>query len=77
MRASEEVIIKAFLIEAYRNLQTLRKQEEEQRSERFPMVSKELACAQSEYDVLSRLVRQLEIDNPCERLECGILCVED
>ena len=76
MRASEEVIIKAFLINAYRNLQKLRKQEE-QRSERFPMVSKELACAQSEYDVLSRLVRQLEIDNPCERLECGILCVED
>ena len=76
MRASEEVIIKAFLIEAYRNLQKLREQEE-QRSERFPMVSKELACAQSEYDVLSRLVRQLEIDNPCERLECGILCVED
>lgn len=76
MRASEEVIIKAFLIEAYRNLQKLREQEE-QRSERFPMVSKELACAQSEYDVLSRLVRQLEIGNPCERLECGILCVED
>lgn len=76
MKASEEVIIKAFLIEAYRNLQKLREQEE-QRSERFPMVSKELACAQSEYDVLSRLVRQLEIGNPCERLECGILCVED
>lgn len=77
MRASEEVIIKAFLIEAYRNLQKLREQEEEQRSERFPMVSKELACAQGEYDVLSRLARQLEIGNPCERLECGILCVED
>ena len=77
MRASEEVIIKAFLIEAYRNLQTLRKQDEEQRSERFPMVSKELACAQSEYDVLSRLARQLEISNPCDRLEYGILCVED
>ena len=76
MRASEEVIIKAFLIGAYRNLQKLREQED-QRSERFPMISKELACAQSEYDVLSRLVRQLEIDNPCERLECEILCVED
>lgn len=76
MRASEEVIIKAFLIEAYRNLQNLRKQEEEQRSERFPMVSKELACAQSEYAVLSRLVRQLEIGNPCESLEGGIFCVE-
>lgn len=77
MRASEEVIIQAFLIEAYRNLQKLREQEERQRSERFPMVSKELACAQSEYHVLRRLARQLEIDNPCERLECGILCVED
>lgn len=77
MRASEEVIIKAFLIKAYRNLQKLRKQEEEQRSERFPMVSKELACAQSEYDVLSRLVRQLEISNPCERLAYEVLCVED
>lgn len=76
MRTSEEVIIKAFLIEAYRNLQKLREQEE-QRSERFPMVSKELACAQSEYDVLSRLARQLEIDNPYERIEYEILCVED
>ena len=76
MRASEEVIIKAFLIEAYRNLQKLREQEE-QRSERFPMVSKELACAQAEYNVLRRLARQLEVSNPCERLECEILCVED
>lgn len=77
MKASEDVIIKGFLVEAYRNLEQLRKQEEEQRSERFPMVSKELACAQAEYDVLRRLARQLEVSNPCERLECGILCVED
>lgn len=77
MRASEDVIIKGFLVEAYRNLERLRKQDKEQRSERFPMVSKELACAQAEYDVLRRLARQLEVSNPCERLEYGILCVED
>ena len=77
MRASEDVIIKGFLIDVYRNVQKLRKQDKEQRSERFPMVSKELACAQAEYDVLRRLARQLEVSNPCEGLECGILCVED
>ena len=74
MRASEEVIIQAFLIGAYRDLEKWRKQNKELGSERFPMVSKELACAQAEYDVLSRLARQLEIDNPCENLDT---CVED
>ena len=74
MRTSEDVIIKGFLVEAYRNLEQLRKQDEEQRSERFPMISKELACAETAYDVLARLARQLEIDNPCERLDT---CVED
>ncbi len=77
MKASEEVIIKGFLVEAYMSLQELRKQDKEQRSERFPMISKELACAQSEYDVLCRLARQLEVSNPCERLEYEVLCVED
>lgn len=77
MRASEEVIIKGFLIGAYRDLEKWRKQDKELGSERFPMISKELACAQTAYDVLARLARQLEIDNPCERLDCGVLCVED
>ena len=77
MRASENVIIKGFLIEAYRNLEKIREQESKQRSERFPMVSKELTAAQAEYDVLCRLARQLEVSNPCERLEYEVLCVED
>lgn len=74
MRASEEVIIKAFLIGAYRDLEKWRKQDKELGSERFPMISKKLACAQTAYDVLASLARQLEIDNPCERLDT---CVED
>ena len=77
MKAEEQKIIKEFLVGAYMSLQDMRRQEEAQRSERFPMVSKELACSQREYDVLSTLARRLGVANPCERLECEILCVED
>lgn len=77
MKAEEQKIIKEFLVGAYMSLQEVRRQDKEQRSERFPMVSKELACSQREYAVLSALARRLGVANPCESLECGILCVED
>ena len=77
MKTEEQKIIKEFLVGAYMSLQEVRRIDEIQRSERFPMVSKELACSQREYDVLSALAKRLGVSNPCERLECGILCVED
>ena len=77
MKAKEQKIIKEFLVGAYVSLQEMRQQDESQRSERFPMVSKELACSQREYDVLRALAKKLGVANPCERLECEILCVED
>ena len=77
MRAEEQKIIKEFLVGAYMSMQEEYKRNKENQSERFPMVSKELACSQREYNVLSALARKLGVSNPCERLECGILCVED
>ncbi len=77
MRASEEAIIKQFLVGAYMSLQDERRQNAGHQSERFPMVSKELACSQREYDVLCALAKKLGVTNPCERIEYGILCVED
>lgn len=77
MKASEQAIIKQFLAGAYCALQDARRQNKEQQSERFPMVSKELACAQREYDVLCGLAKRLGVANPCERLDYEILCVED
>lgn len=77
MKAEEQKIIKEFLVGAYMSLQDVRRQDEEQRSERFPAVSKELACSQREYDVLCALARRLGVANPCERLDCEVLCVED
>lgn len=77
MRASEQAIIKQFLVGAYMSLQDTRRQNAEHQSERFPMVSKELACSQREYDVLCGLAKELGVVNPCERLEYEVLCVED
>lgn len=77
MRAEEQKIIKEFLVGAYMSLQDMRRQDKSQRSERFPMVSKELACSQREYDVLRALAKRLGVTNPCERLEFETLCVED
>lgn len=77
MKASEQMIIKQFLVGAYMSLQDARRQNEEQQSERFPMVSKELACSQREYDVLCGLAKELGVANPCEKLDYESLCVED
>lgn len=77
MTLKEQAIIKQFLVGAYMSLQDERRQNSEDQSERFPMVSKELACSEREYDVLCALARQLGVANPCERLECEVLCVED
>ena len=77
MRAEEQKIIKEFLVGAYASLQELHRVDEIQRLKRLPRVSKELACSQREYDVLSALAKRLGVDNPCERLECEVLCVED
>ena len=77
MRAEEQKIIKEFLVGAYMSLQDMRRQDEAQRSERFPMVSKELACSEREYDVLCALAKKLGVANPCERLDYEVLCVED
>ena len=77
MRADEQKIIKTYLQEAYINLQEVREREKINRSERFPMVSKELTCAQAVFDTLSNLARHLGVDNPYERLDYEILCVED
>ena len=77
MTVKEQKIIKEFLVGAYMSLQEERRVNSENQSERFPMISKELACSQREYDVLSCLARKLGIPNPCEKRECEILCVED
>lgn len=77
MTVKEQKIIKEFLVGAYMSLQEERRLNSEIQSERFPIISKELACSQREYDVLSCLARKFGIPNPCEKRECEILCVED
>lgn len=77
MKASEQAIIKQFLVGAYMSLQDERRRNNEQQSECFPMVSKELACSQREYNVLCSLAKKLGVANPCERLGYEVLCVED
>lgn len=66
MRADEQKIIKTYLQEAYINLQEARELNGLLRSERFPMTSKELACAQAVFDTLCNLARNLDIPNPWE-----------
>ena len=77
MTLKEQAIIKQFLVGAYMSLQDERRQNSEGQSERFPMVSKELACSEREYDVLCALAKNLGVANPCERLAYEVLCVED
>lgn len=77
MKASEQMIIKQFLVGAYMSLQDARRQNAEHQSERFPMVSKELACSQREYDVLCGLAKELGVTNPCEKLDYEVSGVED
>ena len=77
MKANEQAIIKQYLHDAYFNLKDARECDKAQRSERFPMVSKELAVAQGKFDILCGLARKLGVANPYERLDYEILCVED
>ena len=77
MKANEQIIFKQYLQRAYSNLQDTREYDKVQKSERFPMVSKELAVAQGRFDILCGLARELGVPNPYERLDYEILCVED
>jgi hypothetical protein len=54
MTRSEEAIIKGFLMGAHRAVQDAQDTEK-------------LACAKSAYDIISRLAKQLKVENPCEK----------
>lgn len=56
MTRSEEAIIKGFLMGAYRAVQDAGSQDTEK-----------LARAQSAYDIICRLAKQLKVENPCEK----------
>jgi hypothetical protein len=67
MKASERNIIMRRLISAYNKLGEAQKQNRENRSERFPMLSQELIRAQTEYDTLWSLAYMLDIEVPFDR----------
>ena len=67
MKASERNIIMRRLISAYNKLGEAQKQNRENRSERFPMLSQELIRAQTEYDTLWGLAYMLDIEVPVDR----------
>ena len=77
MKANEQAIFKKYLQRVYSNLQDAREYDKARKSERFPMVSKELAVAQGRFDILCGLARDLDVANPYERLDYEILYVED
>jgi hypothetical protein len=54
MTKGEEAIIKGFLMGAYKAVQDAQDAEK-------------LASAQSAYDIICRLARQLKVENPCEK----------
>ena len=54
MTVTEEAIIKGFLMGAYKAVQDA------------PDVEKK-ACAESAYDIICRLAKQLKVNNPCEK----------
>lgn len=56
MTRSEELIIRGFLMGAYKAVEDARTQDTEK-----------LACAQSAYDIVCRLAKQLKVENPCEK----------
>ena len=56
MTRGEEAIIKGFLMGAHKAVEDARTQEDEK-----------LACAQSAYDAVYRLAKQLKVENPCEK----------
>lgn len=53
MTRAEELIIQGFLMGAYKAVQDA--------------TSEKKACAESAYDIISRLAKQLKVDNPCEK----------
>ena len=67
MKASERNIIMRRLISAYNKLGEAQKQNRENRSERFPMLSQELIRAQTEYDTLWSLAYMLDIEVPFDK----------
>lgn len=54
MTKGEEAIIKGFLMGAYKAVQDA------------PNAEKKV-CAESAYDIISRLAQQLKVENPCEK----------
>ena len=54
MNRGEEAIIKGFLMGAYKAVQDAQDAEKK-------------ACAESAYDIISRLAKQLNVNNPCEK----------
>mgnify|MGYP003294572765 CR=1 FL=1 len=77
MKANEQIVIKQYLQHAYNKMMKARKDNQYLKSDRFPMVSKELAVAEYGFDLLSRIARDLGISNPWEAIEWEILVVED
>ena len=56
MTRGEEAIIKGFLIGAHKAVEDAHNQDAEK-----------LASAQSAYDIICRLAKQLKVENPCEK----------
>ena len=56
MTRCEEIIIKGFLVGAYKAVEDARARGEES-----------LPCKESAYDIISRLAEQLRVDNPCKK----------
>jgi hypothetical protein len=56
MTRSEEIIIKGFLMGAYKAVEDARARGNEN-----------LDCKESAYDIICRLAEQLKVENPCEK----------
>ena len=56
MTRQEEAIIKGFLMGAHKAVEDARNKDTEK-----------LAKAQSAYDIICRLAKQLKVENPCEK----------
>lgn len=56
MTRTEEAIIKGFLMGAHKAVEDARTQNPEK-----------LTSAQSAYDIICRLAKQLKVENPCEK----------
>jgi hypothetical protein len=54
MTVTEEAIIKGFLMGAHKAVQDAQDAEKK-------------ACAESAYDIICRLAKQLKVNNPCEK----------